>query len=277
MNQYIKHILLATAMLTGASLSASITLVVLPSSGTDLASGISSSNTYTHAFDFGEGSSTSVNGVSFTAGFPDGSGGGVSEDDGSNPYIMTDGSTSNTLTIDRGGVGLAGIGDSLAGAYTSKLGRTTLADGDSFAFFNSFGLIGGDITVGETLTFTIGGLTFGSTYSARLYGEAWTDAADAREITVGANGEDLLVDWSDPNNSGSNAVGTGFYIDITYTATGAEQDIILTIEDTNQGPHMAGFTNQLTSAAVPEPSTYALILGLVSIVGIYTRRRLLSR
>lgn len=231
----------------------SVSLQILPSSGTDAASGISTLNTYTHAFNFAEGSNTSINGVTFTPGFPNGSG-GISAKNSTTSLSLTDSVTSKPLTITRG----TGNGDSFQGVHSDVLvSLSPLADGDSYDLFNSFGIIGGSsgsLQAGSETTYTIGGLSSGTDYIARLYGEAWLDNPGQREVTVTINNDDYLIDWSDPAESGSNDQGRAFYLEFAYTATGSTQVINLTIEDAGSGPHMCGFTNQAVSSTLNAPS-----------------------
>jgi hypothetical protein len=129
-----------------------------------------------------------------------------------------------------------------------EVGLSPLADGDSYDLFNSFGIIGGtsgSLQSGSETTYTIGGLSSGSDYVARIYGEAWLDDPNEREVTVTLGGSSYLIDWADPSDGGSNDEGRVFYIELPYTASGSTQDITLTIEDAGRGPHMSGFTNHL--------------------------------
>ncbi len=137
---------------------------VLPTTGTDAASGISSSNIYTHAFDLASGSSTTVNSVNFTPALA------AETFDGEAPAVitLTDDVTSNTLDFNR----------SAGGKFTPlNISPDPLADGDTFTFLDSFAIIGGFVPADTAWNFTFNGLTPGTTYSARFYGYAWNDPA----------------------------------------------------------------------------------------------------
>jgi hypothetical protein len=225
---------------------------------TDASSGISTSNTYTHAI---AGSrATTVNGVNFQllnatttpANFNWVSTGGKNEIVGN----------LNTWVPANGGV----VGPGLHSA-----GLTGLLD--------SFTYAGAGADPGGSQTFTLSGLIVGTTYDARLYIRSWDSGGSGRPIALTfTNGAEVDPAPVSPEDRPGTILGTGnqdqaLYVNYRYTAL--TSDLIINAAVPAGSPvgsgsfHMFGVTNQV----IPEPCTAAsLVLALGLFAGARRRR-----
>jgi hypothetical protein len=220
----------------------------------DASSGISSSNTYTHAFDFGNtdsgGAPTTytVNSVVFSE-----------PTNATTSY--TDATTGKTLGV-----------AATAGSLNVNAGRAVNGVTNEVQnIYRDFLFLGGSFAAGTTISFTLDGLVQGQTYSARFYGYGWdspsgSTSGTGRRVTLSTDADATTGTYS------WNAFGrdNAFYLDTTYTAPGASTTITMTLPDAGDGPHLAAFTNQ----AVPEPGSLAFLAGGAGLLGILRRRRL---
>ncbi|MES2470449.1 MAG: PEP-CTERM sorting domain-containing protein [Verrucomicrobiota bacterium] len=212
----------------------------------DADSGIASSNTYTHALDFGTGSPGAlINGVQFSA-YPNSANGTLN-------FLRTVSSGSENDNPGNGGHNVTG---DLANLMTDMI-------------YN------GNNAVGGTTLWTLSGLTAGVTYDARIYTRQWASPSDRSSTLVfdpdgaGAISESTsLINEDDALTVGMPAANTAYYINYRFTAV-AGQNLVITATQSNlnQSWHLYGLSNQV----VPEPSTTAFA-GLVGL-GLLARRR----
>ena len=127
-------------------------------------------------------------------------------------------------------------------------------------------------------TFTLSGLTPGTTYDARLYVRVWDTEGSGRPIDMTfTNGAEVDTIASLMEDRPASVLGAGssaqnaYYINYQYTAQGSE----LSIDNVVVGPAPSGSFHMyaLTNAVVPEPSS--LVLASLAMVGVlvFCRRR----
>ena len=126
----------------------------------DLDSGVDSTFLYTHAYNFGSGSSVDINGVTFT--------------------------------------GVPGISPAVAGRFsTTYLGNTTTdaftTVGDNSATLAAAFVYGGNVPAGLYQSITMQGLTPGIEYITTLYSVAWENPAVGSRWAIFSMGEDRIT------------------------------------------------------------------------------------
>jgi hypothetical protein len=203
------------------------TIVDLPATGTDAATGISTSKTYTHAFDFGVNVPVTINGVVFERG-------------------PTANLTAAYTATSRQGYGYT-ISDTRA---TTSISATHAGnDPSAQADGSCVGLLWDMVyhvtpNVGDGLQLTLSNLVPLTTYSTRFYYRTWTLPSDAsRVFNLSADGEahgafsDTMRFWED--------AGGAHYLDYTFTAD--DKDVTFRFVSTvyNYGMHIYGFTNEV--------------------------------
>ena len=212
----------------------------------DADSGIVSSNTYTHALDFGTGTPGAlINGVQFAA-YNNGA-------DGTLNFTRT---VSSGTENDNAGNAGHNVTGNLANLLTDMI-------------FN------GGNAPGGTTVWTLSGLTAGVSYDARIYTRQWASPNDRSATLVfdpdgpGAIAESTsLINEDDALTVGMPAANTAYYINYRFTAVAGQNLVITgTQNNLNQSWHLYGLSNQV----VPEPSTTAFA-GLVGL-GLLARRR----
>jgi hypothetical protein len=203
---------------------------------TDATSGVSASNSYTHAVDFEKLSPTStvVNGVTFTAG----------DFVGSN-YSLTGASSGNEP-------GLMGSPAGFNKVFSQYL-------------YNS--------NSGESLH--LSGLTVGVTYDLRLYsnGSKFTGSSELRYSVALFNGSASLPPEVNPLQYKPQEGDVGHhYFECEYTAKADNVTLNFNRVTTSTGQYLlSGFSNQIVvPAATPEPASLVLV-GIASMMLV--RRR----
>jgi hypothetical protein len=214
----------ATFVLCSTAYSATITQVQVTD---DASSGISSANTFTHAFDFGstdsdaEAQTYTANGVPFTE----------VPSTISTSATLTDATTNNTL------VAAVANGSTTVKGHPGNGSIVGLTDAVS-DIYRDFAYVEAGVS-DATLSFTVEGLVAGQTYSARFYGYGWEAATTDRRVTLSTDVDSTTgtFNW---NEYGLNSP---FYLNATYTAAGTSATFTMTLLDGENGPHMAAFTN----------------------------------
>lgn len=149
-----------TSSVANVLVRGSIFTGALPATGTDAASGISSTNTYLCALDFGSDTAPlAINGVQFQPVAPAGAGAGT---DNNHPLF------SGTDSYNGGGWSLAGVYTGGLGLFATNLVQSQ-ADGAWGTLLDNYTAFGGTVAAGSFLTLTCGGLVPGGQYALRLY------------------------------------------------------------------------------------------------------------
>lgn len=227
-----------------AQAAGTISIVDIPATGSDVGSGISSSNTYTHALDFGSnsgwGSTYLINGVTFTHTAASAPG---------NSLSGTDLTTGKGFSLAQAGVGVQthpGNGHATADGQMGNL----LTD-MNYAFAD-----------GNPMVLTLTGLSAGANYSTRIYYRPWNNDA-TRTSTITFNGDGTGVSTSINEDAGTLA----HYVSYDFTASASS--VTVSFQQTAGGGwHLYGVTNQV----VPEPSSGLLLLGSAVALGLRRRR-----
>ena len=207
--------LLAGNWTGGAVTPASLHVVDLPSSGTDAATGISTSKTYTHTLNFNATSNVTINGVDFLG-------------------------AGNT------GTSLQGKGFNLVGSTGTASGTPHVsADGDTRTMLETL-IFHSAAGVGTSISAILSDLTPGTTYSMRIYYWQWgTD----RTIDISADGDSHGV--FDDTLSVDIDAGGSHYVEYIFMAD--DTDVAIQFECTvdNNGAHLYGLSNEVLSEPKP--------------------------
>ncbi|MCF7975591.1 MAG: discoidin domain-containing protein [Phycisphaerae bacterium] len=234
-------ILVLGMSLTVCAYGATLTIVDLPATGTDAASGISPDKTYTHAFDFGTNAPVTINGVAFEQG------------------------TTSNLTAVYTAVSSQGYGYTIDDTRSSPANSihagndaSSQADGQ-FAELLRDMLFSSAADVDEGTIVTLSDLTPGMVYSVRWYYRSWSAGAN-RPITVNADGESHGI-FSDTIEIQIDS-GGAHYLDYTFTADDTDVTMTFITNVDNNGVHIYGLTCEVvglpTHASNPNPKDDAV-------------------
>lgn len=184
--------------------------VVAPWTG-DADSGVDAAYFYTHAYSFGTGNSTVINGVTFT---------GVS---GGNPSVAGRFSTTFLGNV------FNGDGNNI----------TTIGDGSS-SLATDF-IYGGNVPAGLYQSITMQGLTPGTEYIVTLYSMAWEDPSTGSRWATFSMGDDALTANQDQYGNDN-----GIMISHRYTAdaSGTATFRFAPLVPANVSIHSYGFSNR---------------------------------
>jgi len=236
-----------------------ISVVNLPATGTDAASGISSANTYLDAWDFGNnGTTPTINGVPFTHYSPPA---GTSA---TNYAFLTDPNFGGTLTLQT-----PGANGPVAGT-TYNLGRTSSAtqgnlaaqaDGNMNTLLTDLIYETGpvDNTMQDWFLMDFGGLTAGDQYSLRIYYRYWGNSS-GRLQDFYFDGEGTEQAYS--SNPLDEDAGGAHYIEYDFTAASTIASVSITNAATigNESMMVYGATVQ----EIPEPT----VAGVLAVGGL---------
>lgn len=216
----------------------------------DASTQISTSNVYTHAIS--GGSAATVNGVAFS------------------PLTTAATPANFSWTSPTKAIIESNLGDWVpATGGVTGTGLISLLSGFTYA------PSGAD--PGSSQTFTVSGLSIGTTYDTRLYIRTWDTEASGRPIDFTMTNGTEIDPFSGPQDRPGTVLGTGnqhqaFYVNYRFTAQGTDLVINTTVSASggvgSGSYHMYALTNQV----IPEPAT-ALCLALAGFVGITRRRR----
>ncbi|QJE97300.1 beta strand repeat-containing protein [Luteolibacter luteus] len=212
-------------------------IVDLPATGTDAASDISSTKTYTHALDFGATIvPVTLNGVSFhqTNVPPTG-----------NDAAGTDNDRWDSTDTTGGRSGVFTMTKSLANDWPQNTnGQAAGADGEMFNLLTDFSHINGSV-VGSTQTITLGGLVPGTRYSTRLYYRPWGLAGN-RSTTLIFNGEGYNVTYT--MNPDQSAIASAHYVKFDFTANDSDLTLTFSVNSAGNSWHQYALTNEVVPA-----------------------------
>jgi autotransporter-associated beta strand protein len=219
---------IATVLALAGPVSAvTFTRVDLPDPMTEADAGVNmATSTYTHAFNFGNGSSTDVdiNGLLF--------------DTKNLAATLTDNNRSgNTITA----AVTAGTLGNNAGNSSVKAAAGDMKTVMQPFGFNSSGALG-------TFSFTINNLTAGVPYIARFYGYQWDTLATTRTVQMSSDvdADTANIEW------GNGTRYRCFYVEVAYTPTTSSAKINFKAVTSGNGPHITAITNH-TLTVVPPP------------------------
>jgi hypothetical protein len=200
-----------------------LSIVRLPASGTDAATGIHPDKTYTHLLDFGGGNPATINGVAFTqVDHPE-----IRQDRFEDPK--------NRFQLQKsGGMGL------FQTYQENKAGAALFSDGgirDLLADYTYHGANKG----GDSYTLTLTGLQPGTHYSLRIYYCPHLSEGAARDVhlTFSAGGRDteIMVD---------EAAKGAHFISYDYVADGTEVSVRFEAKS-NKDWQLYGITNEIVT------------------------------
>jgi hypothetical protein len=211
---------------------------------------INPSNVYTHTIS--GGSAATVNGVSFSAMTSAVTPAGISW---SSPTKAEIGSNLGQWAPATGGVTGAGLISLLSG----------------------FTYASGGAAPGSSQTFTLSGLTIGTSYDTRLYIRVWDLGTSGRPIDFTMTNGAEVDTFSGLEDRPGTVLGTGdqhdaYFVNYRFTAQGTDLAITAAVPaaaPVNSGSfHLYALSNQV----VPEPATAACLM-LAGLVGVTRRRR----
>jgi hypothetical protein len=246
------------ALLTTISIRAgTITLVSLPATGTDAASGINSANIYVCCVDFGSGTAVgSINSVPFVH------------------FGPTSGTSVNVTDTPHGGKCTLTTTDASGFRSVGSGGATVAADGSTKVMLTDQTYVAtAGSPVGTTITLDFNGLVATAQYSLRFYYRQWsaTGTFPRRSMNVAFNGEGSSQAYSgnplDEDASGANA----FYLEYDFTAAGSDVTMTLTCETASTPPQLFGATLQQTAGPPPPLAAAAIAtqpVGFTNWVGL---------
>lgn len=219
----------AALLCAGSSRAGTITVVNLPATGTDAATGITNANTYLCCIDFGNYTSPpgNINGVPF-----------VHPDLGNQVVNTTNGvdaSHGGSYTITTGGSAPCKIARTYS---TTQGGVTNQADGNMRALLTDFIYVGSSAPANSWLNQSYGGLIPGSHYALRIYYRQW--ATGPRALNVSYNGEGTNQPYS--GNPLDEDVGGAHYIEYDFFAAATNVFVGMTNLINNESALIYGVT-----------------------------------
>jgi hypothetical protein len=220
-----------------SSRAGTITVVNLPATGTDAATGMSTTNSYLCCIDFGNNASPpgNINGVPF-----------IHPDLGNQIVNTTNGvdaSHGGTYTITTGGSAACKI------ARTSSTTPAGQADGNTWKMLNDMIYTGSSAPVGSWLNQIYGELIVGDQYALCIYYRQW--AVDTRTINISFNGEGTNQAYS--SNPLNEDVGGAHYIKYVFTAATTNVFVGMTNLLANESALVYGVTLERTGGAPAPP------------------------
>ncbi|MBN1866498.1 hypothetical protein JW916_04310 [Candidatus Sumerlaeota bacterium] len=213
-------------------------IVDLPATGTDAATGIGTSKTYTHTLDLGLNAPVTINGVAFAQGPTE----SLSENYTNTSlqgyqYTIADTRTSDIRIRPHNG------DDSEA------VDPATQADGDSVGLLLDMIYYSGaaDIGLGNGYAITLSDLTPGSAYSVRYYYRQWK--TEDRTIAISADGgsDGSFIDVVSINID----EGGAHYLEYYFVSDDTDVTVMFVHEVSGNGAHVYGLTCE--EAALPTP------------------------
>ena len=243
----------ALAGLVASNAAAAVTIVPFSD---DATSGISASNTYTHAVDYGDdNTAATINGVPFTFYGSSSSFSVVNTEPAGTVFNAYD--ASNTLE-----------NGSRYGVHSTP----TFGGGGVEAMLRDFVYhsttpAAGVIGTSNYQTLTLSGLTPGQTYDFRVYYRPWT-ANDNRTVTLSFGYGDPFAETTSINEDAGAIDNNAHYASFVYTATDSTFTLATASTIATYNWHVYGITNQ---EVVPEPAALSL-LGLSGLALLRRRR-----
>ncbi len=236
-----------------------ITVVNLPPTSTDLATGINTNKTYVSCFDFGSANATvySVNGVPFVH----------VRSAANNVYLITNWVDTNVL---HGGQIIVTTGVTNKGidvtSSSSQGGLANQSDGNMFSILTDVMYPGNGAPIGGWIQAEFDNLTIGHPYSLRIYYRFWGNANGDRTQNFWFNGEGTWQPYSaNPldEDAGTNGVlpngaicHGARYLEYDFTASATNVFCLASNLVANGAAMFAGATLEDTSYPYPPAITY---------------------
>lgn len=210
-----------------------ITVANLPATGTDAATGISTTNTYLCCIDFGNSANPpgNINGVQF-----------IHPNLGNQVVNTTNGVDAihgGSYTITTGGPAACEIAET---SSTTQGSVTNQADGNMRALLTDMIYVGSSAPVNSWLNQTYGGLIPGHPYALRIYYRYWGNTVGGRPLNVYFNGEGMPQAYS--GNPLAEDAGGAHYIEYDFTASSTNVSGMMTNLVANDSPLVYGVTMQ---------------------------------
>jgi hypothetical protein len=251
-NRMLPFLFMAAFLLAAASIRAgTITLVNLPATGTDAATGISTANTYVCCLAFGSSANVTINSVPFQQVKP----GGVAP-----PVSGTDSTHGGTYTLN--------ANHNLNS--TSNGNAPSQANGSTETMLVDVIFVQSSAPVGSDLDQTYGGLTVGAQYALRLYYRQWS-SPDNRQIYVWFNGEGTNQQYLNAatTNMLNESAGGAHYLEYDFTAASSSVNVYMTNLVANESVMVSGMSLQQTGAppAPVAPTITEQPVGLTNYAG----------
>lgn len=229
------------ALLAGAIAQAgTISVVNLPPTGTDLATGITTNKHYVCAFDFGNGTAVNINGVTFTHYNPP---------TGTDYLSTADANFGGTLTLTSPGTNGVNHSVTINISRTSNSGQGNVpgqADGNMKTLLTDLIYLTGPPSSNDWLQQVYGGLTVGDQYSLRLYYRYWGNSVGDRRQDFDFNGEGTWQAYSNnpvDEDAGTNGACHGArYVEYDFTASSTTVSCVITDLVNNGSPMIEGAT-----------------------------------
>jgi hypothetical protein len=222
-----------------SALAGTISVFSLPATGTDLASGIDSNNTYLCALSFGSGDKPlCINGVPFQQVHLNEHGAG--SDERRRFFSGCDTNHGGTWSVSAAVPAGDGFADDDS-AIGNLVGAEVQADGAMLSLLNHMIFVMTepfDLTNGTTIRMNFGGLSVGMKYSLRYYYRQWSEDRYINFSFVGEGAEEPYAG----NPLDLDAGGAAF---IEYDFVAATNDVTLLMKVVlPNGPHIFGVTLQ---------------------------------
>jgi hypothetical protein len=238
-------------LLVWSSRAGTVTVVNLPATGTDAATGINSTNAYLCCLDFGNNASPpgNINGVSF-----------IHPDLGNQIVNTTNGVDANHggfYTITTGGSAACDI------ARTTSTTPAGQADGNTWKMLNDMIYTGSSAPANSWLNQTYGGLIVGDQYALRIYYRQWV--ADTRTVNISFKGEGTNQPYS--GNPLNEDVGGAHYIKYVFTAATTNVFVGMTNLIANGAAMVYGVTLEQTGGPPAPPAISVQPVGGTNVPG----------
>ncbi len=181
-------------------LTPSISVGAIPASGSDAASGISSTNTYLDALNFtASGTPLTINGVTFS------------------PVSATGTSASGVDSVNGGSWALSMTSVQTPTFHTATL-TNGLSDGSLSNLLSYAAQLSGSVQIGDSITLTFSNLVAAGQYRIRLFYAPLSTNALPVTFTFNGRGSNEVVNLDENLGASTNSKGA-YYVDYAFTAT----------------------------------------------------------
>jgi hypothetical protein len=218
------------------ALTPSISVVALPSVGSDASSGLNGANTYVAALNFGTGTEpVTLNSVLF---------------DAINPTGMT---ATNGAHSSYGGTWSLSGNTIFATQLSAEAGSALQVDGSMQTLLNDSVTLTGAIVVDDAIALSFGVVSNG-TYSLLVYFRDWGDGLPLRaDFIFNGRGSNEVVQLNENIGATANSAGA-YYVRYNFTATTNVVTVSLSGQDANRAVRLYAAALQQISAPLVAPT-----------------------